>query len=704
MNRRRLLPRDSPTPAAPIPLPTLLDRALVGVFVALVVARLIVPGDDPGRLRLTSGGGAVSFNLCVLVVLLGAIVWRIAYGRGRLDWSAALVPLLLACVGVTAYVSSQLGDRYARPGLYIAWEWMVVAAAVYLTRRLASSVADSRGVLNVLLATAVCVAGQGLYQQLGDRINFPAIDVVAPPTMMPLAGDDEFYPELNRRPLSAQSPRGTLDSPATLLAFLLLMLPAAVTVARVRHDSRWSRFAIAIPILLVAAALAALLVGPFEWSTKHWSAATRLISEYPALGVGPGNFSRFAPEVVSPGNACLALAATTGLIGFALFAAALVMTLLEAVPSPAPNLAVPPIRGTRWEFYLGGMVGLIMGFVWSAGELPAEVPPSEVFKLGGAAILRAILWFASFALLEILRPAPRGVVQAILIGVCCVLVLGQVSDAPGLPTILFPMWVMLGLAMNFRRPELAVLGERKWTRPVLVLAALAAIGLVFAYLVMAALPAWSTASAVRHARMTSRYFWDKHREFELAPPGPARANAVTVARSYLVAAMLEPLAAAVERDSTNAALWLETARWRRPQWQYQLLLNPEDAARVADETRKAAERAAQLDSRNLAAKRNLFEALLLYRGTSTARQPERIAALNKLIGQIAEREPQSEVPLRYRVVKMLLDRGETEVAEPEVATLLRLDTVAGEPHGRLTDEQKRDVSSRSATLPKKGPK
>src|SRR5262245_33263169 len=139
MNRRKPSPGDSRTPPAPIPLPTLLKRTLIGAFAAIVVARLIVAGDDPGRLRLTSGGGPISFNLCVFLILLLALLWRIAYGRSRLDWSVAIVPLLLAGVGVTAYLSSRGDDRYARPGLFVTWEWLAIAAAAYLTRRLVSS-------------------------------------------------------------------------------------------------------------------------------------------------------------------------------------------------------------------------------------------------------------------------------------------------------------------------------------------------------------------------------------------------------------------------------------------------------------------------------------------------------------------------------------------------------------------------------------
>src|SRR5262249_25185936 len=160
-----------------------------------------------------------------------------------------------------------------------------------------------------------------------------------------------------------------------------------------------------------------------------------------------------------------------------------------------------------------------------------------------------------------------------------------------------------------------------------------------------------------------------------------RANAVTAARGYLLANIINPLQDAADRDPGNSSLWLEVARWRRPLWQYQLFADPEDAVRVADIARRMAETAGQLDPHNLAAKRNLFEAFLLYRRSSTTRQPERIAAINKLIGQIAEREPQSEVPLRYRVVKMLLDRGDAEGVETEASTLLQLNRVDGAPHG-----------------------
>jgi hypothetical protein len=262
----------------------------------------------------------------------------------------------------------------------------------------------------------------------------------------------------------------------------------------------------------------------------------------------------------------------------------------------------------------------------------------------------------------------------------------------------------LAIAMNLRAAEAATIAEQRWTRPMLVTGSIAAAALTVAFLVTAALPAWGTASAVRHARMASRHFWDRHREYEAARPGLERANAVTRARGHLLANIINPLQDAADRDSGNAALWLEVARWRRPLWQYQLVADPQDAVRVADNARKMAETAGQLDPHNPAAKRNLFEAFLLFRTSSTTLQSERIVALTKLIGQIAEREPQSEVPMRYRVVKMLLDRGDSEGVAREATTLLQMNRVEGSPHGRLTDEQEADVIERVTKLPKAKPK
>jgi hypothetical protein len=679
----------SPPKPQPVPLPLLFDRALVGAFAALVVARPLLPGDDPGRLRLTSSGGPVSFTLCLFFVFVGFAIWRLLFGRGRpTRWP--LAPLLLAAVGIAAFASSQLGDRYGRPGLFVAWEWIGLAVATYLTRRLATSVNDSRGLLNVLVASAVSIGALAIYQSAADHLAFPSADAVIPVESVALAGDDEFNPELNGPVGPLKQPHGTFDSPETLLVFVFLFLPVAVAYAKFRRQSVWGKWVVAVPLMLILAGAIALLAKPFGKEAGHWSAAVNLIAGHPFLGIGPGNFSRLAPEVLTPHSAWLALAATTGLVGLVIFATAIGIAIWRAKPATDSDAAEPPPPGSRWEFYFGGMAGLVLGFVWAIGAMPAEAPAEEVFRMGAFAIGRAVLWFATFALLETVRPTRAALGRAILVGAGIVLIYGLVFDTSGRSTILFPLFVMLALAANLCSVNASILPEGKWTKPVRVVRVIAACGVVITHLVTAGLPAWGTYDAVRQARMASRLYPDRHREIERARPGAERATALTKARGFLLQNILTPLREASNREPSNSALLLELARWRRPLWEYQLVADPENAARVADDIRSAAERADKLDPNNPAAQRSLFEALALFRKNSSTRATERINQLNKRIELIARREPALEVPLRFRVVQMLLDvREREEIAKPELVRLLELDREEG--HGHLTIEQKREL-------------
>jgi hypothetical protein len=703
----RPTPKVAIPPAKPIPLPILFERALVGAVAALVVARPLVTGDDPGRLRLTSGGGPVSFNLCLLIVLVAAGVYRLAYARTRpARWDFVFVPLLLVAVGATAFVSSRLPDRYSRPGLFISWEWIALGVAVYLVRRVTAGPNDSRGLLNVLLASAVSIGGLGIYQWLASPIGLPTLDV-APHDLRPeLAGNDEFYPELNRPADELKPVRGTFDSPETLLMVMLLTLPAGLAIARASRGARRGRILMFVPGVLAIAAAATLLGGAFDTGLRSWSSAFELIGRFPVFGAGPGNFSRMVSPTGQAHSAWPELGATTGLVALGLFAAAIALAVWQAWPSKSPvnNAATP--ASTRWEFQLGGAAGLALGFVWAFGEIPAEAPAAEVFTLGAAAVFRAVLWFAAFALLETSRPSPKVLCRSVLIGVAFVLVYGLVSVAPGRPTLLFPMFVLLAIAANLRSSQCEK-PDSRWSKPWRVVGILAALALAFAYLITACLPAWSTASAVRQARMASRHFPERDREVDRAPAGPMRANALTAARAYLLANIVFPLKYAAERDPQNSALWLEVARWQRPLLRFQFFTEPQRAGKLTLEMLETAERAGRSDPNNPAVNRNQFETLITFRRRAFTRDPELASALNylrALIEQISYREPEQEVPLRYRVVQALLDRRENSGdVRVEITTLLKLNREVGAPHGSLSPEQKADVIERAKAVIKKLP-
>ena len=458
-------------------------------------------------------------------------------------------------MGLSAFASSLLRDRYSRPGLFIAWEWIALAAAVYLVRRLIVSENDNHGLLNVLLASAVSVGGLSIYQSLTEPLDLASLNVAAPDLKSNLAGNDEFYPELNRPMRPASAMRGTFGGPQTLFIFMALTLPAAMAVARSGWIARTRRLLLVVPVVIAAAAAVALLTRPFEANSLRWSPAIGLIAHHPILGVGPGNLSRMLPVDTVPNSAWLSLAATGGVIGLGLLFAAIAVAVRQASPRGG-TVASTPTRSTRWEFHLGGAAGLVLGFIWAFGEVPAEAPPSEVFKLGGAAVFRAILWFVAFGLLETGRPSSRSLCRAILIGVAFAIVLGLISNSPGQPTVLFPIVILLAIAANLQGP-IAEKSDGPWTRAGRVAGVILAAGLAIACLVTAGVPAWATASAVRQARMASRLFPERDRAIDHAPAGPQRANALTSARGFLLANIINPLKDAADRDPGNAALWLE---------------------------------------------------------------------------------------------------------------------------------------------------
>src|SRR5262245_1905992 len=94
--------RDKPDSAAPeappAPGPELLRRALLGLATALVVARALVPAEDPGLLDPRSNPLALAVPLAWLAGLVGWAAWRLWSGRGTLYAGAVDLALLAAVV------------------------------------------------------------------------------------------------------------------------------------------------------------------------------------------------------------------------------------------------------------------------------------------------------------------------------------------------------------------------------------------------------------------------------------------------------------------------------------------------------------------------------------------------------------------------------------------------------------------------------
>src|SRR5581483_10253345 len=145
----------------------------------------------------------------------------------------------------------------------------------------------------------------------------------------------------------------------------------------------------------VIVAIAAVLLCQTTWAARglakfwessakrndYWIATWSMIRDHPWLGVGPGNFGRHYlkymlprafEQIKDPHNFVLEIWATSGLFALGALLVTLGMFFRRMWPVlPTPwtiRAAQPPGIGEggpwmRWEFYLGGMVGLVLGFV-----------------------------------------------------------------------------------------------------------------------------------------------------------------------------------------------------------------------------------------------------------------------------------------------------------------------------------------------------
>src|SRR5262245_7130837 len=112
------------------PAPETLRRVLLGSVTAMIVARPLVLGEDPGQLDPWSDTTNLIMSLLWLLAAVGWAAWRMLSGKAT--WYASAVePGLLAVVGLV-FLSGRVAASYKQPALLIGWEWLVLLAAFCL--------------------------------------------------------------------------------------------------------------------------------------------------------------------------------------------------------------------------------------------------------------------------------------------------------------------------------------------------------------------------------------------------------------------------------------------------------------------------------------------------------------------------------------------------------------------------------------------
>ena len=405
-----------------------------------------------------------------------------------------------------------------------------------------------------------------------------------------------------------------------LVASVVAVLAAAVAAAILLR--RFSVFG----LVLVTALLFSIICGFDLREYLHkaildrldaWTTTSTLIREHPWFGVGPGNFSREYPafltsaaqsKIAEPPGFLLEIAATYGLIGLAAVVTTIAFFFWRVIPAMAVPEHQPPEETSsdsetaseayapgspriNWEFYLGGMAGLSLGFMIrfnpSGGWNALAVESLD-------ALFRFVVWFGAFALLERVPWTNRARLAATSMGVAGLLVYLLFNSGFTMPSLALPLWVMAALALNATPSP--VWPPRHWIGMILPAPLLGVLCLVF--LVVVFYPAASAASSIKEARSRYPVWRDKleprwRQKVEEGSSAEEKLVVVQDADARLKKFILGPLENAREVDRGNAAICTELAFWYAKEWQLYAALKEFENKRVQYAVRERQAKAGQ---------------------------------------------------------------------------------------------------------------
>ncbi|MFO0842225.1 MAG: hypothetical protein U0797_07465 [Gemmataceae bacterium] len=220
----------------------------------------------------------------------------------------------------------------------------------------------------------------------------------------------------------------------------------------------------------------------------------------------------------------------------------------------------PPARpeqnddSVNWEFYLGGMLGLVIAFLLRATTLP----PEDVLPEAIAAGLRSVAWFAAFALYEGIGWTEEEHLGAVLTGAAAMLLCLLVGPGIGWPSVATLFWVAVALVLATASPRPAERLSRQ--AAVGFVTAPAFVALAFGYFAFFFYPASASAAALRRAQFAGLNLAVERRK----APGE---RSVRDPVEYLRRRMIEPAEKAWKEDTENVRLMTPLAGWYGQLWE-----------------------------------------------------------------------------------------------------------------------------------------
>jgi len=366
-------------------------------------------------------------------------------------------------------------------------------------------------------------------------------------------------------------------------------------------------------------------------------------------------------------------------------------------------------RLPRWEFYLGGVVGLLLGLALRILDLTPENRPGAVFiHIGAGAIGRALVWFGAFALFEAVRFDVAARRKALLTGLALALAFGLISGALLRPAVAQLFWVIVGVALG---GGVMIHDEEPATRAIRWAPVPVLLGALAAFFMLVCMPAVRSAHATRMAHAAETVFISEgtYESVAVVPPRNLLEfeQRLALAEESLVYAILKPQVVASQSDPGDASRHLELAAWQRMHWR----MAPR---RKVTEALDEIEVAKGLDPHNAEPLLREFLTRLNYAtirpdqfshvtegqlGTIRRIRAEQLEKAEELIPEIVARDPALAARLHFRLAQVLLQlkddtnrRGDDYKRGLTVAAAANeLDETAPGPRWRLADAQREQL-------------
>jgi hypothetical protein len=454
---------------------------------------------------------------------------------------------------------------------------------------------------------------------------------------------------------------------------------------------------------------------------EYWRTTWQMITERPWLGVGPGNFgenyTRLMPanaeeKIKDPHNFALEMWATGGLFALLALLGALAAFFYQVVrwfggwaveetSIPQSDHATTQPPDVRWEFYLGGMFGLLLGFVLRVNT----ATPGNIMAETYSAAVRSVVWFAAFALLERLSWTDRGRVLVLTTGIAALLLNLCVSGGIGFPSLTGPLWVAVALALN---------GATLWPTPWLSRGGAAQIlplpiflGLFLGYGVYILYPVLDSDSLMRESVQAVAYF-----QREMGKPRSERSAGIRDRPiPFIKAAVIKRLEQAARLTPDDARIYVQLAWGTYQVWESSQQRSRQELP-IAEQALLYGVKATQLDPhggtgyivqyqiRMRYAKINEDDAerlrkehgdpVLINDREHTAREQYKLAA--EVLEGYLPNDP-NDATLHYMLWRTLHKAGGKERARVHATKAVELDDLVTAPTRKLEESQRKQLEA-----------